>query len=94
MPRSACQGVLRGAAKVLSSGAPLVLYGPYSIHGDFNAQSNVEFDRALRAQNVEWGVRELDDIERAAAEVGLRLERVVPRPANNHVLVFRRASSE
>jgi hypothetical protein len=88
-PWSACLGLLRGASRVLPKGGPLVLYGPYSIHGDFTAPSNVEFDRGLRGQNDDWGVRELDEIERSAAEFGLRLERVVPRPANNHVLVLR-----
>jgi hypothetical protein len=35
-------------------------------------------------------VRELGDVERAATERGFRLERVVARPANNQVIVFRR----
>jgi len=88
-PWSACLGLLRGASRLLPAGGPLVLYGPFSIHGDFTAQSNVEFDRALRAQNEEWGLRELADIERSAAEIGLELDKVVARPANNHVVVLR-----
>ena len=88
-PWAACLGLLRGASRILPSHGPLILYGPFSIHGDFTSASNVEFDRGLRAQNEEWGVRELDDIERSAAEVGLELDKVVPRPANNHVVVLR-----
>jgi hypothetical protein len=88
-PWSACTGLLRGAARVLPSGAPLVLYGPFAIDGDFTAPSNIAFDQRLRGENPEWGVRELREIERAATDVGLHLERCVARPANNHVVVFR-----
>jgi hypothetical protein len=89
-PWSACVGLLRGSAHILPSGGPLILYGPFCIHGDYTAPSNVEFDRALHAQNDEWGVRELDDVAGAAREFGLKLDRIVPRPANNHVIVLRK----
>lgn len=92
-PWAACLGVLRGAARILPSGGPLVLYGPYSIDGDFTAPSNVAFDERLRAENPAWGVRELRAIERAASDVGLALERVVALPANNHLAVFRQAAA-
>lgn len=89
-PWAACLGLLRGAAGVLPPGGPLVLYGPFAIDGDFIADSNVAFDQKLRAEDPRWGVRELRDVEKAAGEVGLRLDRCVLRPANNHVVVFRR----
>ena len=93
-PWAACLGLLDGCARILPDRAPLALYGPFVIDGDFVAQSNVAFDRRLRAENPTWGVRELRDVERAAKERGFRLDRVVPRPANNHVVVFRRHKSE
>jgi SAM-dependent methyltransferase len=89
-PWTACLGLLKGAGRLLPPGGPLVCYGPYSIDGDFTAPSNVAFDQRLRGENPQWGVRELRDIERAATEAGLTLECCVPRPANNHVVVFRR----
>jgi hypothetical protein len=88
-PWDACVGLLRGASRVLPAGAPLVLYGPFSIDGDFTAPSNIAFDQRLRGDNPRWGVRELRDIERTAADAGLDLDRCVPLPANNHVVVFR-----
>jgi hypothetical protein len=54
-----------------------------------SAPSNADFDRRLRAQDAEWGVRDLTDVTRLALEAGFERERVVVRPANNHVLVFR-----
>jgi hypothetical protein len=68
----------------------LALYGPFCIDGDFTAQSNVDFHESLRSRDPSWGVRELRDVERAANEAGLCLNRIVPRPANNHVVVFTR----
>jgi hypothetical protein len=88
-PWAACLGLLRGAGRLLPAGAPLVLYGPFAIDGDFIAPSNVHFDQRLRAEDPRWGVRELRDVQRAAEGAGLGLDRVVPRPANNQVVVFR-----
>ena len=88
-PWAACLGLLEGGARILPMGAPLVLYGPFAIDGDFVAPSNVEFDRRLRGENAAWGVRELREVQRAAEERRFRLERVVARPANNQVVVFR-----
>jgi hypothetical protein len=88
-PWAACLGLLEGGARILPPNAPLVLYGPFAIDGDLIAQSNVDFDRRLRGENAAWGVRELRDVERAAQVRGFRLDRVVARPANNQVVVFR-----
>jgi SAM-dependent methyltransferase len=88
-PWSACLGLLRGAARLLAVGAPLVFYGPFRIDGHFTAPSNAAFDQRLRQENPEWGVRELREVESAANGFGMILDRIVPRPANNHVVVFR-----
>lgn len=87
-PWRATLALLAGAAEHLASGAPLVLYGPYVIDGE-TADSNIAFSQRLQAEDPEWGVRELRAVERAARQVGLDLDRIVPRPANNHVIVFR-----
>ena len=92
-PWAACLGLLEGSARVLLPEAPLVLYGPFAIDGDFIAPSNVEFDRRLRSENAAWGVRELRDVERDAQERGFRLDRVIARPANNQVVVLRRCAA-
>jgi hypothetical protein len=93
-PWAACLGLCDGSARILPTEAPLVLYGPFVIDGDFIAPSNVEFDRRLRSENAAWGVRELRDVERAAVERGFRLDRVVARPANNQIVVFRRSKRD
>jgi hypothetical protein len=90
-PWSACLGLLRGAAGVLPQGGLLYLYGPYRIPGEPFAPSNEAFDASLRDRNPSWGVRDLGEVTAAAAEVGFSREAVVPMPANNHSVVFRKA---
>lgn len=88
-PWEATQGLVRGAARVLPVGGPLLLYGPFMVDGD-TAPSNRAFDASLRARDPQWGVRELRDVEREARAHGLELAAQVPMPANNLTVVLRR----
>ena len=91
-PFRVAEGLFAGAGRILSRRAPLVLYGPFKRHGDHTAASNAAFDRQLHAQDREWGIRCLDtELESLAAAAGLVLEIVVPMPANNFSVVWRRA---
>ncbi len=89
-PWEACQGLMRGAGRVLSPGGLLVLYGPYFVAGQPTAPSNLAFDESLRARDARWGVRELGAVTAEAARHGLTRERVVEMPSNNLTVVFRR----
>ena len=89
-PWEACLGLLAGASALLARGNPLFLYGPYRFEGAFTSTSNTEFDASLRARDPRWGVRDLDEVTRAAEAAGFVRERVVSMPANNHSVVFRR----
>ena len=89
-PWSATEGLMRGAGRVLPAGAPLYLYGAYRQAGVPTAASNEAFDASLRAANPEWGVRDLDEVAAEAAKNGLSLDAVVPMPANNLSVLFRR----
>ena len=89
-PWAATLGLLRGAGRLLGPGAPLYLYGAYRQAGVPTAPSNEAFDASLRARDPEWGLRQLEDVVAAAAAQGLRLETVVPMPANNLSVVLRK----
>lgn len=90
-PWAAALGLMRGAARILPSGAPLILYGPYMMGGQHTAPSNAEFDASLRSRNPAWGVRALEDVAALAATHGFLAPDVVAMPANNFTVVFRRA---
>lgn len=89
-PWAATEGLMRGAGRVLESGGLLYLYGPYRQSGVQTAPSNEEFDRSLKSRNPEWGLRHLDDIAAEAERHGLRLDSIVPMPANNLSVIFRK----
>lgn len=88
-PWKATPGLLRGAAGALGPGGSLILYGPFKRGGRHTALSNEAFDDSLRARDPSWGVRDLDDVARAAAPHGIALDRIVEMPANNLIAVFR-----
>lgn len=90
-PWSATEGLMRGAGRLLAPGAPLYLYGAYRQAGVPTAPSNLAFDASLRAADPEWGVRDLDDVVAEAGKHGLGLDAVVPMPANNLSVIFRKA---
>jgi SAM-dependent methyltransferase len=90
-PWEATEGLLRGAARVLTAGAPLVLYGPYLRRGGGDAPGNVAFDRDLRRRDPRWGVRHLEDVTARAEAHGLGLAEAIEMPARNLTLVLRRA---
>jgi len=89
-PWAACEGLMRGAGRLLAAGAPLYLYGPFHRGGRATAASNEAFDRGLRAQNPAWGVRDLEAVAEEAARQGLALDEIVEMPSNNFSLVFRK----
>ncbi len=82
--------LLEGAAGILGAGAPLILYGPYLQAGIRTAPGNLAFDADLRRRNPDWGIRKLEAVQQAAESVGFESGPVVPMPANNLLVVFRR----
>jgi hypothetical protein len=83
--------LMKGAAAILAKGAPLVTYGAYKIGGAHTAPSNETFDAWLKERDPRWGVRDLEHVVAEAEKAGFTLEERIAMPANNFVLVFRRA---
>jgi cyclopropane fatty-acyl-phospholipid synthase-like methyltransferase len=83
-----------GVGAILPAGARFLLYGPFSTDGRHTSESNALFDRSLRAQNPDSGVRDLRELERFASEAGLILDEDIPMPVNNRTLVWRRVGDE
>jgi hypothetical protein len=90
-PWACCEGLVRGAARHLASGGPLVLYGPFRIAGVHTAPSNEAFDARLKSQDPRWGVRDLESVLELAARAGLTFVERVAMPANNQTVVLRKS---
>lgn len=89
-PWTATLGLLAGAAKLLRVGGLLYLYGPYKQGGRHTAPSNAAFDDSLRASDLAWGVRDLDNVADAAREAKFGSPEAIAMPANNLSVIFRR----
>jgi SAM-dependent methyltransferase len=92
-PWIAAQGLMSGAARLLSAGEVLYLYGPFKENGIHTAPSNAAFDASLRARDPLWGVRDVSDVCELAGSHGFEFAERVAMPANNLSLVFRRRTS-
>lgn len=87
-PWPVAEGLIAGAAKYLRPDGQLFIYGPFKRGGAHTAVSNAVFDTSLRSGNPEWGVRDVEALERVGQGVGLKLAEVIEMPANNLILVF------
>ncbi len=88
-PWEATQGLFRGAAQLLGTGNPLILYGPYQERGVETAPSNLAFDESLKARNPLWGLRAAEDLDTLAAQHGMARSARHALPANNIMLIYR-----
>lgn len=87
-PWQATCGLMEGAGRALRRGGRLFLYGPFLVEGVPTTESNAAFDRSLRAQNGDWGLRDVAMVDAAARDAGLSREEMIPMPANNFTLVY------
>jgi hypothetical protein len=89
-PWRVAEGLFAGSARYLRDDGRLFLYGPFKRDGKHTALSNAVFDTSLRERDPEWGVRDIADVEKLGAGVGLNLIETFEMPANNLILVFER----
>ena len=90
-PVSIADGMMACAAHFLSDDGILLIYGPFQVLGDFATDSNKAFHKTLRSTGVEeWGLKDVADIQKAAANHGLELKESIDMPVNNYTLVFGR----
>ena len=90
-PWSCCEALFDGAARIIDAQAPVLMYGPFKRGDEHTAPSNAVFDQQLRAQDPDWGVRNLEDVINVAEARGFLCDVVIPMPANNLMVRFIRA---
>ena len=89
-PYSVTKGIVKGAGNLLTTGGLLIFYGPFLENGCHTGSGNEKFDRGLRAENQDWGVRDTGDIAGLSENAGLAFAALVAMPANNRLLIFRK----
>jgi SAM-dependent methyltransferase len=89
-PWAVAQGIVAGAARVLAPCGWLIFYGPFREDGAHTGDGNRAFDARLRADNPDWGVRDVAEVAAIAEPASLILDQVLAMPANNRLVVFRK----
>lgn len=91
-PVSIADGIAHLASKLLKDDGFVAIYGPFKVDGTYTTPSNEAFDKEILAAGVtEWGLKDVRDLEKAAAPHGIVLKEKLDLPANNFVLIFKRA---
>ena len=85
-------GIAQISSKLLKESGFLAIYGPFKLGGKYTTRSNEAFDREILGAKIpDWGLKDVRDLERAANEHGIFIKRLLELPANNIMLVFRKA---
>lgn len=92
-PWAATEGLFAGAGRLVGEGGLVYLYGPHRRDGVHTAPSNEAFDAGLRRTDPQWGLRDIAEVADVAAKNGFQLKDIVPMPANNFSLLFRKGGS-
>ena len=80
-----------GIGALLPKSGVFALYGPFNYGGKPTSPSNAEFDAWLRSRDPKSGLRDFEAIDALARRHRLMLEEDNAMPANNRLLVFRKA---
>ena len=80
-----------GLARVVEAAGLFCLYGPFNEGGEYTSAGNAQLDAWVRARNPASGLRDLDDLGALARRTGFGLAANYSLPANNRLLVWRRA---
>ena len=87
-PWSVTKGILKGAQKFLPKDGFLYFYGPFIQNNVPTAAGNIAFDNSLRERHEDWGLRNLNEVEKLANKHALKLDRIVKMPSNNLSVIF------
>jgi cyclopropane fatty-acyl-phospholipid synthase-like methyltransferase len=85
--------MFEGVGRLLPAGGLFALYGPFRYGGRPTSESNGRFDAMLRSRDPASGVRNFEDMQALAQRCGLALLEDNAMPANNRLLVFKKADS-
>lgn len=75
----------------LAPGAVVCSYGPFNVGGRYTSESNARFDEWLKLRDPLSGIRDRGALEALGEGIGLRLTEARAMPANNQLLVWRKA---
>ena len=91
-PWECTKSLFKESGKLLNYGKFLILYGPFKIADKHVSKSNQLFDKSLKIQNNNWGVRNLEEVNKEAIINGFQQKELIQMPANNFTLIYKKIS--
>ncbi len=91
-PWNCTESLFKESGKLLNKGKFLILYGPFKIENKHISESNDLFDKSLKMENNDWGIRNLEELNLEASLNGFNQKRIIQMPANNLTLIYRKVS--
>tara|TARA_Y100000589_G_scaffold112182_1_gene106640 strand:+ start:633 stop:1265 length:633 start_codon:yes stop_codon:yes gene_type:complete len=89
-PWNCTKSLFKRSNELLNNDKFLMLYGPFKIKNKHISQSNELFDKSLKLQNENWGVRNLDEVNEEARVNGFFENELIEMPANNFIIIYRK----
>ena len=89
-PWECTKSLFKESGKLLNYGKFLILYGPFKIEDKHVSKSNELFDKSLKIQNNNWGVRNLEQVNKEAIINGFQQKQLIQMPANNLTLIYKK----
>jgi cyclopropane fatty-acyl-phospholipid synthase-like methyltransferase len=86
-----CLSLMDQLGKNLHEGSKVLIYGPFNYNGKFTTESNREFDQSLKTKNPSMGIRNFEEVRDYMKQNGFSIIKDNEMPANNRLLVFRKA---
>lgn len=93
MPWDHTPVLISRAGERLPPGGFLIIYGPFHYGGRHTSASNRDFDASLRARDAAMGLRDAREVTRLAVASDLAAEADIAMPANNRLLIYRKAGT-
>ena len=91
-PWECTESLFEESGKLLNYGKFLILYGPFKIDDKHISESNKLFDKSLKIQNSDWGLRNLEEVNKQASINGFQQKQIIKMPANNLTLIYKKVS--
>ena len=86
------KSLFKESNKLLNYGKFIILYGPFKIEDKHVSKINEAFDKSLKIQNHNWGVRNLEEVNKEAIINGFRQKQLIEMPTNNLTLIYEKVS--
>ena len=91
IPWPATESLFRTLGAAAPANSRLLIYGPFNYQGQYTSASNAHFDQWLQTQSTHSAIRDFESVDALARQAGYAPQADHPMPANNRLLVWRKA---